>query len=115
MADSPYSPPEPTTQRHSTDHLRALGLTCGVTAVGTCITIPFVQHRSKLFEAFTSLVPLIWIPVVIAAYGAILAAVRTAAPKSKITIVDEAIFTGMIVVGGLMARHVLTLVAKTLC
>lgn len=80
----------------------------GTWLIGTGFTLVFTQHKHNPFDAFTSMVPLMGIPVGIGFYAAILAVVWAVVPRFKYAFVNEVIFTGGIIVGGMFAPHTLS-------
>ena len=87
---------------------RAVVLFLGVCLLCSGIALVFSYHKHDPFEAFTSAVPRIGIPVVVGAYAALVAAVWGATPRPRSEFVDEFIRTGVTIVGGGSAPHLLT-------
>ena len=106
-SSSEASSPKPVNRR-----LAAIGLFLGVWLLASCVTLVFVQHNHNPFLAFTSLLPTLGVLSVIALYAALLAACWLATPRFQTGFLNELIFTGSWVLGGLYAPHILTLLAE---
>ncbi len=104
----------PHTPRRGADDLlpsgrvRALILFLSVWTIGTGFTLLFAHHKYNPFDAFTSKVPSAEIPVVVGVYAALLAGAWAAAPRFKSGFVNASIHTGVTVVGGVFAPHLLS-------
>lgn len=92
--------------------LAAIGLFMGVWLLASCVTLVFMQHNHNPFLAFTSLLPTTGVLLVIALYAALLAACWLAIPRFKIGFLNELIFTGSWILGGLFAPHILTMLVE---
>jgi hypothetical protein len=82
----------------------------GTWLIGTGFTLLFTQHKYNPFDASTSTVPLIGIPIGIGVYAAILTTVWAAVARFKFEFINELLFTGMMIVGGLFAPHMLSFI-----
>lgn len=108
MTPPPHTPDRGADDLSPSRRGRALVLFLGVWLIGTGFTLLFAHHKYNPFDAFTSRVPLIGIPAVIGAYAALLAGAWAAVPRFKSGFIDEAIHTGVTVVGGVFAPHALS-------
>ncbi len=115
MDDNPYRwlrediDPKPGNRR-----LAAIGLFLGVWLIGSCVTLIFMRHIHNPFQAFTSLLSTPGVLLAIAIYAALLAACWMAIPRSKIGFLNEFVYIGSLILGGLFAPHIMTMLAETL-
>jgi hypothetical protein len=108
MTSPPHTPRQGTQAIPPSQRVRALIVFAGVWLIGTGITLLFAHHKHDPFDAFTSRVPLIGVPVVIGVYAAILATVWAALPRPKSEFVREWICNGVTIIGGVFAPHTLS-------
>lgn len=115
MHNSPYDPPtEVDTPGGLRRNRQAFRLFLGVWLIGSCIALVFSLHLQNPFQGFTSLIPFAAIPIPIAIYASVIATVWRVVPAFKYQILNEFIFTGSVLLGGIFAPHVLTFVAERL-
>lgn len=81
----------------------------GIWLIGSGFTLLFAHHKHNPFDEFTTKVPLVGVPVVIGAYAALLVGAWTAIPRFKSEFINEFIWNGVTIVGGLFAPHLLSL------
>ncbi len=115
MDSSPYDPPvEVDPPNESRRKQSAFRLFLGVWLIGSCITLVLSAHLHDPFRPFTSMIPFAAIPIPIAIYAAAIACIWCVMSTSKYQILNEFVFTGLVILGGIFAPHVLTFVADRL-
>lgn len=79
--------------------------------IGTGFTMLFSQMRPNPVEPLTDLIPVRLIPLVTAPFAGSVTFVWSVIPTSRFEFVNETIFAGTIILGGLFTPHVLSIIA----
>jgi hypothetical protein len=108
MTQPPHTPNQGTEALLPSRRGRAVIAFFGIWLIGSGITLLFAHHKHNPFDAFTTKVPLVGVPVVIGAYAALLACAWVAIPRFKSEFINELGWNGVTIVGGMFAPHLLS-------
>lgn len=90
---------------------RAALLLLGIWVIGVGSTLVFGQHVSNPFAAITAKLSLIGLVAMMGCYAAALAGFWAAIARFESKLMDEFVFTGTMIVGGVFAPHALCFIA----
>lgn len=108
MTPPPHAPDQGPDTLSPSRRARAVVVFFGVWLIGTGIALAFSHHKHNPFDAFTTKVSRVGIPVVVGVYAALLAGAWAAGPRFRSEFVNEWIRNCVTIVGGVFGPHLLS-------